>query len=263
MQTRTANYDSGGKPRQQGLRSFAARSIGTTLVTISLFLIGVSPAGAVTISSGLSGTGGFSSSGGSGTSGTGPVSDGSDGIFQPLQSVNLDLPPQDVFNFTTITIDPSVSVGFSRNGSNMPIYFLATGDILIDGTLDGGSGPFYLSTPGSITLNGSLIGRDLTLSGGQIVLNSGSTIDANGSAVNLVAGSSVLNNGNLLSSGQISVSGPGSNQIAPVPIPASGSLLAWALGIMALLIGRRRPLAREPDCKRRIYSFPDGAPLCG
>ncbi len=190
------------------------------------------------------------------------MSDGSDGIFQPLQSVNLDLPPQDVFNFTTITIDPSVSVGFNRNGSNVPIYFLATGDILIDGALDGGSGPLYLSTPGSITLNGSLIGQDLTLSGGQIVLNSGSTIDANGSTVNLVAGSSVLNNGNLLSGGQISVSSPGSIQVAPVPIPGGGGLFAWALGIMALFIGRKHPIAGEPDCKRRIYSSPDGVTLC-
>ncbi|MHB8728358.1 MAG: hypothetical protein ACYC9K_04900 [Sulfuricaulis sp.] len=188
--------------------------------------------------------------GSSGTSGTGPVSDGSDGIFQPLQSVNLDLPPQDVFNFTTITIDPSVSVGFIRNGSNATIDFLATGDILIDGTLDGGSGPLYLSTPGSITLNGSLIGQDLTLSASQIILNSGSTIDANGSSINLVAGSSVQNNGGLLAGGVITTS-PGLIHVAPVPLPASGGLLGWALGLMALLMVRRCPVA-GPEGQRGI-----------
>ena len=125
------------------------------------------------------------------------ASSGLDGIFHPTQSINLDLVPAAVFNFSTITIDSNVSVGFNRNGSNVPIYFLATGDIVIDGALDGGSGLLYLSTPGTITLHGNLFAQELSLSGNQLVIT-------------------------------------GNTQLVSVPIPASGGLLAWALGAVGI-----------------------------
>ncbi len=172
-------------------------------------------------------------------SATVPLSDGSDGIFHPSQSINLDLVPDAVFNFSTITIEPTVSVGFNRNGSDTPIYFLATGDILIDGTLDGGNGPLYLSTSGIITLGGNLLGQELTLSGNQIVINGSATM--NGSTVNFLA-PGATNPVTPPTSGGITLNGGGSVRLVPVPIPPSGGLLAWGLGTMWIprLIRRRR-----------------------
>lgn len=214
-------------PKLKELHEDAGSHLGPALMLASLFLLLSLPVYSGTISIGSSSAG---------TTGISLLSDGSDGIFDPTQSVNLDLVPDAVFNFSTITIEPTVAVDFNRDGSNVPIYFLATGDILIDGSLDGGSGPLYLSTPGAITLNGSLLGQELTLSGSQIVFGSGATINA-----------AVLAIGNpdrtVVSDSQISVSG-GSIQLIPVPIPPSGSLLACALGMwMPQLIRRGRRVA--------------------
>lgn len=63
-------------------------------------------------------------------------SDGSDGPFHPLQSTVIDLTEGNIFNFTTITIPEGVKVSFINSFDNVPVYFLATGDIIIDGTLD-------------------------------------------------------------------------------------------------------------------------------
>jgi hypothetical protein len=67
---------------------------------------------------------------------TAQSSDGSDGLFHPSGNVTLDLPENGVFNFTDVTIDAGIRVRFNRNASNTPVYLLATGDIVIDGTVD-------------------------------------------------------------------------------------------------------------------------------
>ncbi len=65
------------------------------------------------------------------------VSDGSDGPFVPVGSLyTVDLPEDGVFNFTTIHIPAGVTVKFNRNPANTPVFFGATGDVVIDGTLD-------------------------------------------------------------------------------------------------------------------------------
>jgi len=66
----------------------------------------------------------------------GLVSDGSDGPFHPTGDVTLDLPPDGIFNFTTITIDEGITVRFNRNAANTPVYFLATGEVIINGIID-------------------------------------------------------------------------------------------------------------------------------
>jgi len=66
----------------------------------------------------------------------GLVSDGSDGPFHPTTDVTLDLPPDGIFNFTTITIDEGIEVKFNRNAANTPVYFLATGEVIINGIID-------------------------------------------------------------------------------------------------------------------------------
>ncbi len=62
-------------------------------------------------------------------------STGADGAFNPTASTTLQLPPTGVFNFTTVNIPSSVTVTFTRNANNTPVYILATGDVTITGTI--------------------------------------------------------------------------------------------------------------------------------
>lgn len=97
-------------------------------------------------------------------------SDGSDGAFEPLESTEIDLslaataswdapspvPGQGVydpsrwaivFKYTTINIPAGVSVTFKNHPNNPPVYWLATGDILIGGTVNLGAQAGTVSPP--------------------------------------------------------------------------------------------------------------------
>jgi len=63
-------------------------------------------------------------------------STGADGAFSPSTSQTLTLPPSGIFNFTTINIPSGVTVTFTKNASNTPVTMLATGDVVIAGTID-------------------------------------------------------------------------------------------------------------------------------
>lgn len=56
-------------------------------------------------------------------------STGADGAFNPTVSTTLPLPPDGVFNFTTVNIPAGVTVQFQRNATNTPVFLLATGDV--------------------------------------------------------------------------------------------------------------------------------------
>jgi hypothetical protein len=77
-------------------------------------------------------------------------STGADGPFNPTTSVTLPLPPNGVFNFTTVNIPAGVFVGFSRNALNTPVFILATGDITVNGQLhvDGSPGTAFIPGQG-------------------------------------------------------------------------------------------------------------------
>jgi dockerin type I repeat protein/PEP-CTERM motif-containing protein len=78
------------------------------------------------------------------------LSDGSDGAFHPSGSQTIDLDsvaPDGVFNFTTIHIPQGVTISFSKNSLNTPVFFAATGDILIEGSINV-SGHSYGVSPG-------------------------------------------------------------------------------------------------------------------
>jgi hypothetical protein len=68
-------------------------------------------------------------------------SDGSDGDLNVTQNTTLDVPPDGIFNFRTVTIG-GVSLTFRRNALNTPVFMLATGDIRVQGNiiLDGSAG---------------------------------------------------------------------------------------------------------------------------
>lgn len=71
-------------------------------------------------------------------------STGADGAFAPTASVRLPVPPDGVFNFTTITIPADVTVTFATlpGVRQPPISFLATGNVVLAGRIDvsGGNG---------------------------------------------------------------------------------------------------------------------------
>ena len=64
-------------------------------------------------------------------------STGTDGALSPTTNTTLTLPPDGVFNFTTITIPSTVTVKFTRNLTNTPATLLATGNVTIAVTIDG------------------------------------------------------------------------------------------------------------------------------
>src|SRR5205814_7558464 len=65
-------------------------------------------------------------------------STGADGAFNPTTSVALQVPPDGKFNYTTINIPFGVTVTFTRNARNTPVYILATGNVTINGNIDVG-----------------------------------------------------------------------------------------------------------------------------
>lgn len=62
-------------------------------------------------------------------------STGALGAFNPAADTELQLPADGVFNFTTVTIPSGVKVTFKKNAANTPVYMLATGDVIVAGTI--------------------------------------------------------------------------------------------------------------------------------
>lgn len=78
------------------------------------------------------------------------ISDGSDGAFNPMASMTLDLPDDGVFNFTSINIPSNVTVKFRENTLNTPVYLLATGTVNISGVIDVSAGGVSLADLNSL-----------------------------------------------------------------------------------------------------------------
>jgi hypothetical protein len=68
-------------------------------------------------------------------------STGVDGAYTPTVSAPLALPPSGIFNFTSVNIPAGVTITVTRNTTNTPAVFLASGSVTIAGTLtlSGGS----------------------------------------------------------------------------------------------------------------------------
>lgn len=63
-------------------------------------------------------------------------STGADGAFNPAVDTELQLPPDGIFNFTSVNIPSDVVVTFAKNDTNTPVTILASSDVTIDGTID-------------------------------------------------------------------------------------------------------------------------------
>lgn len=65
------------------------------------------------------------------------------------QFFDLSVRPSGVWNFTTINVPSGVTVRFLRNPANSPVRWLATGDVVINGTIDvGGEAGLNALSPG-------------------------------------------------------------------------------------------------------------------
>src|SRR6266550_5208462 len=62
-------------------------------------------------------------------------STGVDGALNVTTNTTLDLPPNGIFNFTTINVASGATLTFNRNVFNTPVYLLATGDVVIAGDI--------------------------------------------------------------------------------------------------------------------------------
>lgn len=63
-------------------------------------------------------------------------STGADGTFAPTQDTAVVVPASGVFNFTTVNIPSGVTVTFKKNAANSPVVILATGNVIIAGSID-------------------------------------------------------------------------------------------------------------------------------
>ena len=63
------------------------------------------------------------------------ASTGADGPFSPTASVTVTLPPGGIFNYTTVNIPAGVTVSYVRNSANTPVVILASGDVILAGTV--------------------------------------------------------------------------------------------------------------------------------
>ena len=63
-------------------------------------------------------------------------STGADGAFSPATNQTVVVPDSGVFNFTTVNIPAGVTVTFARNLSNKPMTILASGDVVIAGSIN-------------------------------------------------------------------------------------------------------------------------------
>src|SRR5258706_6767496 len=68
-----------------------------------------------------------------------PFSFGSDGSYGPLNVTSntvLDLPPHGKLKCTSINGSAGTILRFNRNALNTPVYFLATTNVTVSGTID-------------------------------------------------------------------------------------------------------------------------------
>ena len=120
-------------------------------------------------------------------------------------STSLQLPPDGIFNCTTITVAQGATLTFSNNSLNTPVYLLATGDVNINGTIDvsgqngvgnisglGGPGGFAGGYSGSMMAGQSAGGDGLGPGGGKANVTSG----VYGSALIFSGYQSIYNNTN-------------------------------------------------------------------
>lgn len=63
-------------------------------------------------------------------------STGADGALNVTVNTEIPLPASGILNYTTVNVPVGVTLKFTKNTANTPVYILATGDVTIAGTID-------------------------------------------------------------------------------------------------------------------------------
>lgn len=63
-------------------------------------------------------------------------STGVDGAFSPTANTEVQLPPNGIFNFTTVNIPSGVTITFKKYATNTPVVILASGNVTIAGEIN-------------------------------------------------------------------------------------------------------------------------------
>ena len=75
-------------------------------------------------------------------------STGADGALNVTENTVLQLPPDGIFHFTTVTVAEDTELSFRKNALNTPVYILATGEISILGVINVSGGNNDSALPG-------------------------------------------------------------------------------------------------------------------
>ena len=63
-------------------------------------------------------------------------STGADGPLDVATNTTIPLPPDGLFNYTTVNVQGGATLSFTANALNTPVKILASGDVTIDGTIN-------------------------------------------------------------------------------------------------------------------------------
>ena len=77
-------------------------------------------------------------------------STGADGAFSPTVSASVAVPESGVFNYTTVNIPVGVTITYTRSSTNKPLTILASGDVVIAGTINIDGKPFNANGLGGL-----------------------------------------------------------------------------------------------------------------
>jgi hypothetical protein len=111
-------------------------------------------------------------------------STGADGVFSPTADIEVVLPASGVFHFTDVNVPTGVTVTFTRNAANTPVRMLASGNVIIDGTVSVDGSPGQSGASGGQPGLGGPGGYD----GGRGGLRTGSLLREGGDGIGPGAG---------------------------------------------------------------------------
>ena len=150
---------------------------------------------------------------------------GSNGSYGPLnitENTTLPLPADGVFHCTTLSIAANATLSFTRNGLNTPVYLLALGDVVVDGTIDVSG-----KTPAGVYQGGE---------GGPAGFDGGPGGFASGDA-KLPGGNGLGPGGGKHGTAGNGASGPDYNQAGSFGTPSSYNTATYGTSLLIPIIG--------------------------
>jgi hypothetical protein len=76
-------------------------------------------------------------------------STGADGAFSPTTSQSIQLPPDGIFNYSSVNIPAGVTITYIKNAANTPVTILSAGDVTINGVIDVSATTLDITSGGS------------------------------------------------------------------------------------------------------------------